>query len=113
VVCEGIAQLEKYKNISKELPNLKAIVVYGISALSDDVKDQYSVKVYTFEEFCELGGDIAVSDDDLKARSSSWKPGETCTLIYTSGKFHKSGFICVVLSYSSLKGLWWLLLLIL
>jgi len=86
VVCEGLGQLDKYRSIAGELqPNLKALVVYGIGAIADDVKSQYAVPVYTFSEFLDLGKKSKVSDDDLKARSKSWKAGETCTLIYTSG----------------------------
>lgn len=85
VVCDGMKQLEKYYGISKELPNLKALVVYNVDSIPDDVKSKFSgkVPVYTFEQFLELGKDVA--DTDLSTRSKSWKYGETCTLIYTSG----------------------------
>jgi long-chain-fatty-acid--CoA ligase ACSBG len=83
VVCEGVHQLEKYYKISKDLPNLKALVMYGPDALPKDIKSKCAVPVYTFEDFLVLGKDV--SDADLKARSDSCKPGEVCTLIYTSG----------------------------
>ena len=84
MVCEGNKQLSKYVGIAKNLPNLKALVMYGNEALPVDIKTQCSVPCYTFEQFIQLGkesGRVA----ELKARSESWKPGETCTLIYTSG----------------------------
>jgi long-chain-fatty-acid--CoA ligase ACSBG len=83
VVCEGVKQLEKYYTISKDLPNLKALVLYGPDAIPSDVATKCSVPVYTFESFLALGQDTPSAD--LKERSDSWKPGETCTLIYTSG----------------------------
>jgi long-chain-fatty-acid--CoA ligase ACSBG len=83
VVCEGVKQLEKYYEISRNLPNLTALVMYGTDTIPEDVKSKCSVPVYTFEGFLDLGKDV--SDTDLKARTDSWKAGETCTLIYTSG----------------------------
>mmetsp|Transcript_7568 Transcript_7568/g.20999 ORF Transcript_7568/g.20999 Transcript_7568/m.20999 type:complete len:659 (+) Transcript_7568:150-2126(+) len=83
VVCEGLKQLEKYYDIAKDLPNLKALIMYGRDTVPADIKEKVSTPVYTFEEFQKLGKDV--SDDELQARSTSWKPGQTCTLIYTSG----------------------------
>lgn len=83
VVCEGLQQLEKYYTISKDLPSLKALVMYGPDAIPNDIVSKCSIPVYTFESFLALGKDTPSSD--LKTRSDSWKPGETCTLIYTSG----------------------------
>jgi long-chain-fatty-acid--CoA ligase ACSBG len=81
VVCEGVKQLEKYYGM--DLPNLKALVMYGPDALPADVATKCKVPVYTFEDFLKLGA--SVSDADLKARQDAWKYGETCSLIYTSG----------------------------
>ena len=83
VVCEGVKQLEKYYEISKKLPHLKALVMYGPEELPADIKSKCKIPCYTFESFLELGS--KVSDEDLKERTNAWKPGETCTLIYTSG----------------------------
>jgi long-chain-fatty-acid--CoA ligase ACSBG len=85
VVVEGVKQLEKYYGISKSLPNLKALVMYGTEDLPSDVKAKCSVPAYTFDQFLTLGA--SVSDADVKARSDSWKTGETCALIYTSTFF--------------------------
>lgn len=76
-------QVEKYFEISKELPELKALVMYGHDSIPDDIKSKCTVPVYSYKAFLKLG--TAVSDADLKARSESWQPGETCSLIYTSG----------------------------
>lgn len=83
VVCDGLKQLEKFYDISKDLPQLKALVMYGQDVMPADIKNRLPVPVYTFAEFQTLGLDV--SEDQLKSRSSAWKAGETCTLIYTSG----------------------------
>jgi long-chain-fatty-acid--CoA ligase ACSBG len=88
VVCDGLKQLEKYYKISAELPNLQALVMYGVETLPDDIKSKVAnknVPVYTFDDFLKLGQNNVVSDADLDARSDAWKPGHTCSLIYTSG----------------------------
>lgn len=83
VVAEGLSQLEKYYSIAKELPHLKALVVYGPGVLPDDVKDKVSVPVYMFDDFLKLGE--KVDDAELKKRGEDQKPNEVTTLIYTSG----------------------------
>ena len=83
VVVEGVKQLEKYYPIAKDLPSLKALVVYGPDSVPADVKDKISVPVYKFDEFVKLGD--SVSDSDLQARLDDQKPNDVTTLIYTSG----------------------------
>lgn len=83
VVVEGIKQLEKYYDISKDLPDLKALVVYGGDEIPADIKDKCSVPCYTYAAFVNKGKDDIDLDSLLKERSDSWKPGETCTLIYS------------------------------
>ena len=83
IVCEGLKQLEKFYKISEELPNLKALVMYGQDELPGDIKSLCSVPVYTFSDFIQLGQNARLAE--LKIRSESWRPGETCELIYTSG----------------------------
>lgn len=85
VVCDGRKQLEKYYQISSELPHLKALVMYGMESLPENIKELCpNVPVYTFEQFLELGKS-SISKEQLSERSNAWKPGETCSLIYTSG----------------------------
>ena len=85
VLVDGEKQLEKYYDTAKDLPDLKALVVYRVDSLPAGAQEKLpdSVKVYTFAEFQKLGE--SVSNADLQARSNAWKPGETCCLIYTSG----------------------------
>lgn len=87
VVVEGIKQLEKYYEISKDLPDLKALVVYGGDELPADIKDKCSVPCYTYSSFVSKGKDDIDLEAQLKERSESWKPGETCTLIYSKCSF--------------------------
>ena len=83
VIVEGVKQLEKYYSIAKDLPNLKALVMYGPDAVPADVKSKVSVPVYKFDEFVKIGASI--SDAELKARGDDQKPNDVTTLIYTSG----------------------------
>ncbi len=80
VLVDGIKQLEKYYEISNDLPNLKAVVVYGV----DEVPSTpMSVPAYTFADFLKLGE--SVPDSELDVIKADAKPNETTTLIYTSG----------------------------
>lgn len=74
-IVEDRDQLAKFKEIRKELPELKAIVMmYG---------DDSDADVYSWPEFLELGK--KVSDDVLQKRIDAQKPDDVCTYIYTSG----------------------------
>jgi len=74
-VVENREQLEKFKSIRKDLPDMKAIVMmYG-----DDGDDD----VHSWPEFLELGK--KVSDADLEKRIAAQKTDDVCTYIYTSG----------------------------
>jgi long-chain-fatty-acid--CoA ligase ACSBG len=86
VVVEGLKQLEKYCGICQNLPNLKALVMYGTDTLPQDISSKCSVPCYTWDSFLELGSNSkGQNTTTLQDRTASWKPGETCTLIYTSG----------------------------
>jgi len=83
IVVEGVKQLEKYYSISKDLPELKALVMYGPDSVPEEAKGKLGVPLYSFAEFMELGKNV--SDTELKARGDAQKPNEVTTLIYTSG----------------------------
>jgi long-chain-fatty-acid--CoA ligase ACSBG len=83
VVVEGLKQLEKYIAIAKDLPALKAIVLWGPEQLPANIKHSVSVPVYTFDDFLSIG--VTITDAELKARKDALKANHTCTLIYTSG----------------------------
>lgn len=83
VVVEGVKQLEKYYSIAQDLPELKALVVYGPESVPADVASKVSVPVYSFADFVKLGS--SVMDSDLQRRADEQKPNEITTMIYTSG----------------------------
>lgn len=83
IVVEGVKQLEKFYSISKDLPDLKAIVMYGPDKIPMDIQDKMSTPVYTFSDFLKLGA--SVPDHELKSRNDEQKPNEVTSLIYTSG----------------------------
>ncbi|KAG6956252.1 hypothetical protein JG687_00010710 [Phytophthora cactorum] len=80
VVCDGMKQLEKFLAIAKDLPKLKALVMWN-DVVPEGI--QSPVPVYSFEDFMEIGKDV--KDETLKEIMDSQKPGNCCTLIYTSG----------------------------
>ncbi|KAF0735436.1 hypothetical protein Ae201684_008123 [Aphanomyces euteiches] len=80
IVCDGVAQLEKYVAIAHKLPSLKALVIYN-DVVPQDLR--CPVPVYTFEDFLTLGAEI--TEAVLERRMDAQKPGNCCTLIYTSG----------------------------
>lgn len=82
LVVEDNKQLLKYAGRGAETPDLKAIVVYG-EAINPEMSSQFSVPLYTFEDFMELGN--GVSDSQVEDRQKKMQPGNCCTLIYTSG----------------------------
>jgi len=83
VVCDGFHQLEKYYEIESQLPELKALVVYAVLDIPEDIQDKVSTPVYTFRDFLTLGNHV--KDEELVQRGMDIRPNEVCTLIYTSG----------------------------
>ena len=82
VVVEGNKQLAKYAEISKNLPELKAIVVWG-EPIDDSLAKKCGKAVYSFDDFLSHGEDI--TDAALEKRQSAVRAGNCSSLIYTSG----------------------------
>jgi len=80
VVLEDEEQFKKYQQIVDQLPDLKAIVIYSGKKTTDSLG---RVRVFTFEEFLDLGS--TVDNELFEQRMNSQSPGQCCTLIYTSG----------------------------
>ncbi len=74
-VVENAEQLEKFKEIRKDLPDLKAIVLMNGSDPDE--------MVYSWEQLPEIAK--KTSEDELHDRIQPQKPDDCCTLIYTSG----------------------------
>ncbi|TYZ58256.1 hypothetical protein PybrP1_007933 [[Pythium] brassicae (nom. inval.)] len=79
VVVENMLQLNKYLKIVRNLPKLKALVMWDGEVPYLDC----GVPIYKFSDFVRLGD--AVSDATLSQRMDAQLPGHCCTLIYTSG----------------------------
>jgi long-chain-fatty-acid--CoA ligase ACSBG len=82
IVVEDNKQLMKYANRGAETPHLKAFVMYG-EAPNQANLGSFSVPVYTFSQFLDLGNGVA--DSAVESRYTSILPGHSSTLIYTSG----------------------------
>ena len=81
-VCQSGKQLTKILSIRDKLPRLKVIVAYWQEEEIPAISDEYA-RVYKWEDFLELGEDVA--DSEVDARIEQTKPGSCATLIYTSG----------------------------
>ena len=82
IVVEGNMQLLKYKGSKKKLPNCKAFVVWG-EPVDPAVAKQCGTPVYSFEDFLNVGSQVA--DSSVENRFGMVQPGNCATLIYTSG----------------------------
>ncbi|XP_044516222.1 long-chain-fatty-acid--CoA ligase ACSBG1 [Gracilinanus agilis] len=77
ILVDTQKQLEKILKIWKNLPYLKAVVMFR------ETPAEKIPNVYTMEEFLEIGNEIpdATLDDII----NSQKPNQCCVLVYTSG----------------------------
>ena len=82
-VCQGGKNAAKIASIRESLPQLKAIIVYWPEDGVPNVEDNQYAKVYTWNDWMNLGNDIA--DEVILNRAKAIKPGNCATLIYTSG----------------------------
>lgn len=81
IVVDTLAQLKTYKNILHQLPEVKALVTWGVDKIPEDIaKDS---RIYTMKNFMELGKKI--QDSAIDEIASKCKPGQCAVLIYTSG----------------------------
>ena len=83
IVMEGNAQLAKYSKIIAELPDLRAVVIWGETPDPAVAAKFGAVTVYTWEDWLNVGS--AVTDEQVTSRSEQIRAGNCSTLIYTSG----------------------------
>lgn len=76
IFAENTLQLNKLEKIRSEIPNIRKVVLMNDAAPADEW-------VITFEDFMELGKDIA--DADLDQRIAAIKPDNLAAIVYTSG----------------------------
>ena len=80
-MVDTLQQLQLYMSIIDKLPEVKAVVAWGVEAIPDDLaKDS---RVYTYKSFLDLGANV--KDNEIEAIIAKQKPGMCCILIYTSG----------------------------
>lgn len=79
-VVDSIENLKKFEVNQHKLPNLKAIVVYNLDQLPDNMKDS---RYFVWNDFLNIGK--SVPDAVIDQKMMSQKPGKACCLIYTSG----------------------------
>ncbi|XP_027696348.1 long-chain-fatty-acid--CoA ligase ACSBG1 isoform X5 [Vombatus ursinus] len=77
ILVDTQKQLEKILKIWKNLPYLKAVVMYR------ETPAERIPNVYTMEEFLEIGNEVP--DSTLDDILNSQKPNQCCVLVYTSG----------------------------
>ena len=82
-VVQSGRQLQKLLNIREHLPLLKAIVVYWQDEALPTIPEDEFARVYTWEDFQNLGADIPESVVDERIEKVT--PNSCATLIYTSG----------------------------
>ena len=80
VLIESEEHLKMIKKVIKDLPYLKAIVIWAGEPKEETLEH---AKVLSWNEF--LARSERVSDDLLEHRVNVIKPGHSCSLIYTSG----------------------------
>ena len=81
VVVETLAQCELYQTLLDKLPEIKAVVTWGIKELPPHLKED--PRFYRFSDFLALGKDVSTSWIDAAENENG--PGKCCGLFYTSG----------------------------
>ena len=86
VIAENQDQLKKYISIWKHLPQLKYVILYN-DKLPENIPEELEGKVLLWKNFLEIGKlyKPAKVEDFLENRMKSQRPGNCCTLVYTSG----------------------------
>ncbi|XP_029094384.1 long-chain-fatty-acid--CoA ligase ACSBG1 [Monodon monoceros] len=77
IVVDTQKQLEKILKIWKNLPHLKAVVIFQESPPTK------MANVYTMEEFMDLGNEV--TEEALDTIINAQQPNQCCVLVYTSG----------------------------
>jgi long-chain-fatty-acid--CoA ligase ACSBG len=80
VVVDSVEQLKKYEVNLHRLPNIKAIVVYGLDRLPAELKDK---RYFAWKDFLAVGKDV--KNEVLQDKIRRQRPGKCGCLIYTSG----------------------------
>ena len=86
VIVEDKTHLNKYLKVWNHLPKLKYIFIYN-DTVPQDLPENRKNQVMAFDELLKIGRQFAKDsrDETLQSRKSCQKPGNCCTLVYTSG----------------------------
>ena len=76
-----MAQCELYHSLLDKLPEVKAVVTWGIKELPPHLESDS--RFYRFSDFLVLGKDV--SNSYVDAAENENRPGKCCSLFYTSG----------------------------
>jgi len=87
VLVENNIHLQKYLEIWDSLPDLKYIIVYNETTLSNEIPSNRKSQVLLWKDFLEIGKKFGLDteNEQLYRRKESQKPGNCCTIVYTSG----------------------------
>ena len=85
-IVENKEHLDKYLAIWDRLPELKAVILYN-DKVPTDLPEKFKGKVFAWKELMDRGVKFAKEskEEPLLARMKQQKPGNCCTLVYTSG----------------------------
>lgn len=86
IVAENKEQLTKFLRIWDETPKVRMIVLYS-DRLPDNIPQNRKSQVVLWKDFLEMGHKYKSSslENSLENRMNSQRPGNCCTLVYTSG----------------------------
>jgi long-chain-fatty-acid--CoA ligase ACSBG len=87
-VVEDQVQLQKYLEVWNQLPQLKYIVVYGEKPIDrSKIPSERQSAVLLWKEVIAIGQKYVPKTpaESLRTRQAEIKPGNVCTLVYTSG----------------------------
>ena len=87
IVAENKEQLKKFIQIWDETPRVIMIVLYSDVLPLDVIPAHRRSQVMLFDEFLNLGRKYKATEEEnsLEFRMMRQKPGNCCTLVYTSG----------------------------
>jgi len=87
IVAENQDQLKKFLKIWDETPQVKMIILYSESLPKDIIPEKRRSQVMLFADFLNLGKNYKATSEEttLYYRMIRQKPGNCCTLVYTSG----------------------------
>lgn len=86
IVVENKIHLEKYLQIWNKLPMLKYVIMYA-DKIPENLPAEYKDKVFQWKDILQRGKNFVPKSpaEDIEVRIKEPKPGNCCTIVYTSG----------------------------